>query len=178
MPGIVGIITRKPAKWAESKVRQMVEAQRHESFYTSGAWRDECLGVYVGWTALQNSFSDGMPLTNERGDVSLVFSGEEYPEPGTAERLRRQGHSLNSDDSSYLVHLYEDDRKLPCEVERNVPWSAGGSDTRHGNVVQRPLRNASDLLPRRRRTHSISPRKPRRYCECVPNFAALTARAG
>ena len=109
MPGIVGIITRKPAKWAESKVLQMVEAQRHESFYTSGVWKDECLGIYVGWTALQNSFSDGMPLTNERGDVSLVFSGEEYPEPGTAERLRRQGHSLNSDDPSYLVHLYEDD---------------------------------------------------------------------
>jgi asparagine synthase (glutamine-hydrolysing) len=109
MPGIVGIITRKPAKWAESKVLQMVESQRHESFYTSGVWKDECLGIYVGWTALQNSFSDGMPLTNEHGDVSLVFSGEEYPEPGTAERLRRQGHSLNSDDPSYLVHLYEDD---------------------------------------------------------------------
>lgn len=109
MPGIVGIITKKPAKWAESQVCQMIETQRHESFYTSGTWKDECLGVYVGWTALQNSFSDGMPLTNERGDVSLVFSGEEYPEPGTAERLRRQGHSLNSDDSSYLVHLYEDD---------------------------------------------------------------------
>lgn len=109
MPGIVGIITKKPAKWAESQVSEMVAAQRHESFYTSGTWKDECLGIYVGWTALQNSFSDGMPVTNERGDISLVFSGEDYPEPGTAERLRHQGHSLNSDDSSYLVHLYEDD---------------------------------------------------------------------
>ena len=109
MPGIVGIITKKPAQWAESQVLQMIEAQRHESFYTSGAWKDEGLGIYVGWTALRDSFSDGMPLTNERGEVSLVFSGEEYPEPGTAERLRKQGHSLSSDDSSYLVHLYEDD---------------------------------------------------------------------
>jgi asparagine synthase (glutamine-hydrolysing) len=86
----------------------MVEVQRHEPFYSSGTWVDESLGVYVGWTALQNSFSDGMPLTNERGDVNLVFSGEDYPEPGTAERLRRRGHSLGIENSSYLVHLYED----------------------------------------------------------------------
>lgn len=87
----------------------MVDTQLHESFYTSGTWIDEPLGVYVGWTALQNSFSDGMPVSNERGDVNLVFSGEEYPEPGTAGQLRQQGHSLNADDASYLVHLYEND---------------------------------------------------------------------
>jgi asparagine synthase (glutamine-hydrolysing) len=50
-----------------------------------------------------------MPLTNERGDVTLVFSGQEYPEVGTAARLRRQGHSLDTENASYLVHLYEDD---------------------------------------------------------------------
>jgi len=109
MPGIVGIITKKSAKWAECQVVQMVQAQRHESFYTSGTWKDESMGIYVGWTAIQNSFSDGMPLTNEGADVCLVFSGEEYPESGTVERLLRRGHHLNSDDCSYLVHLYEDD---------------------------------------------------------------------
>jgi asparagine synthase (glutamine-hydrolysing) len=108
MPGIAGIITKRPRQWAEPQLRRMVETQRHESFYTSGTWIDESLGVYAGWTALQNSFSDGMPLSNERGDVNLVFSGEEYAEPGTADRLRRQGHSLSSADASYLVHLYED----------------------------------------------------------------------
>ena len=108
MPGIAGIITKRPREWAQPQLFQMVEAQRHESFYSSGAWMDESLGIYVGWTALQNSFSDGMPLTNELGDVSLVFSGEEYAEPGTAELLKQQGHSLSTDDSSYLVHLYED----------------------------------------------------------------------
>lgn len=109
MPGIVGIISRLPRKLAEQQLHQMVETLRHESFYTSGTCIDECLGVYVGWTALKNSFSDGMPLTNERGDVSLIFSGEEYPELGTGARLRQQGHSFNLDDSSYLVHQYEDD---------------------------------------------------------------------
>src|SRR5271166_3272003 len=98
MPGIVGLVSKMPRAMAEPQLLQMVETLRHESFYTSGTWIDASLGVYVGWTALQNSFSDNMPLSTERGDVNLVFSGEEYPEPGTAERLRREGHSLNSED--------------------------------------------------------------------------------
>jgi len=108
MPGIVGVITKKPRQWAEPQLLEMMETQRHEAFYISSTWIDESMGVYVGWTALPKSFSDGMPLTNERGDVCLVFSGEEYPEPGTPGRLKQQGHSLNIDDASYLVHLYED----------------------------------------------------------------------
>src|ERR1700722_5633822 len=106
MPGIAGIITKKPRRLIEAKLLQMVESQRHESFYTSGTWIDESLGVYVGWTALPNSFSDGMPLTNNRNDVSLIFSGEEYSTPG---HLLQEGHSVNGAQASYLVHLYEND---------------------------------------------------------------------
>ena len=43
----------------------MVEALRHEDFYVTGTWVNESLGVYVGWVARKNSFSDGMPLRNE-----------------------------------------------------------------------------------------------------------------
>jgi len=116
MPGIVGLITKKPRQWAEPQLLQMVEAQRHESFYMTGTWVDESLGVYAGWTALKNSFSDGMPLCNERGDVSLIFSGEDYSEPGTARLLKEHGHSLGLKRSSYLVHLYEDDPTFPMRL--------------------------------------------------------------
>ena len=74
MPGIVGLITKLPRDWAEPQVGRMVEALRHESCYTSGTWIDESMGVYVGWVARKNSFSDGMPLSNERGDVVLNLS--------------------------------------------------------------------------------------------------------
>ena len=76
------------ATQAERELLRMVEALRHEHFYVTGTWVDEQLGVYVGWVARKNSFSDGMPLRNERGDVVLVFSGEEYPEPGTVGHLK------------------------------------------------------------------------------------------
>lgn len=105
-----------PRQWAEPQLRRMVDVLRHESFYKTGIWIDESLGVYVGWVASENSFSDGMPLLNERGDVCLVFSGEEFPEPGTASRLRQNGHDLHGEGPSYLVHLYEDHPSFPANL--------------------------------------------------------------
>ena len=114
MPGIVGLITNMPRAWAEPQLRRMVASLCHESFYESGTWIKEQLGVYVGWVARKNSFSDGMPLCNERGDRVLVFSGEEYPEPDTNRHLQERGHVLQSGRPSYLVHLSEEDEKFPA----------------------------------------------------------------
>ena len=109
MPGIVGLITKMPRKSAEPQLLRMVEALRHESFYKSGTWIDESLGVYVGWVARNGSFAEGMPLTNETGNAVLVFSGEEFPDPETRRTLRDQGHSFDAKGPAYLVHLYEED---------------------------------------------------------------------
>ncbi|MBZ5581660.1 MAG: hypothetical protein LAQ30_05535 [Acidobacteriia bacterium] len=87
----------------------MVEALRQESFYVAGTLVDESQGLYLGWTARQGSFSDPMPLSSERGDVRLVFSGEDFPDPGTVEALRARGHAVAARGPSYLVHLYEED---------------------------------------------------------------------
>jgi asparagine synthase (glutamine-hydrolysing) len=77
-------------------------------------WIDESLGLYLGWVARKNSFSDGMPLRNEQRDVVLVFSGEEFPEAGTIRHLKQRGHELNVVGPSYLVHLYEEDPSFPA----------------------------------------------------------------
>lgn len=116
MPGIVGLVTRLPRARAEGQLLSMVEALRHESFYTTGTWMDEGLGVYLGWCARKNSFSDGMPVRNETGEISLVFSGEEFPEPGTASRLRQRGHDVDPRGPSYLVHRYEEEPSFPASL--------------------------------------------------------------
>ena len=103
-----------PRSWAEPQVMRMVEALRHESFYRTGTWIDESSGIYAGWAAQKNSFADGMPLHNERGDVTLIFSGEEYPDSEAVQRLKRQGHSISEKQSSYLAHLYEEDQNFPA----------------------------------------------------------------
>lgn len=114
MPGTVGLVTRMPRSWAEPQLLRMVEALRHDSAYVTGTWIDESLGVYVGWAVHKNGFADGMPLRNERGDVVLVFSGEEFSDPGTGHRLKEQGHSFEMEGPSYLVHLYEESPDFPA----------------------------------------------------------------
>lgn len=123
MPGIVGLITKIPRERAESQLRQMVDAIRHEPFYETGTWCDESLGVYVGWAAREGSFCSGMPLFNERRDVALVFSGEEYPDPLTV---------ASEDSPHYLVHAYEDDPSFPARLNGRF----------HGVVVDRAQNTA------------------------------------
>jgi asparagine synthase (glutamine-hydrolysing) len=103
-----------PRVEAERELLQMVAALCHEDFYVTGTWIDESLGVYVGWIVRENSFSDGMPLQNEHRDVVLVFSGEEFPEPGASRRLKQRGHDFSLSGPSYLVHLYEEDPSFPA----------------------------------------------------------------
>jgi len=130
MPGIVGLITKMPRDCAERQLRQMVDTLRHEDYYVTGTWSDESLGVYVGWAARKDSFSDGMPLRNERGDVVLVFSGEEFPEPSTVQRLKQQGHEFDPTGSSYLVHRYEEEPSFPLGL--NGRFQGLAADKRNG----------------------------------------------
>lgn len=114
MPGIAVIITRMPKKLAERQLLRMVSTLVHESFYTTGTWMDEAAGIYVGWTALEGSFADGMPLWSESGDCMLVFSGEEY-----SSHVGKAG--------SYLPDLYEQDPAFPLSLNGRF----------HGVVIDR-----------------------------------------
>jgi asparagine synthase (glutamine-hydrolysing) len=133
MPGIVGLITKMPRERAERELLQMVEALYHENFYVTGTWTEESLGVYVGWIGRNDSFSDGMPLRNERGDVVLAFSGEEFPEPGTARRLKERGHELDVTGPSYLAHVYEEDPSFPAGL--NGRFHGLLTDRRRGTAM-------------------------------------------
>jgi len=113
MPGIFGIITKKSREWVEPQLQRMMTTLSHSSSYTGGTWTDESLGIYVGWTARRGSFSDHMPLHNERKDRVLFFSGEEYPQPGIKDQLKRQGHEWDGKGPAYLVHLSEEDTAFP-----------------------------------------------------------------
>src|SRR5215469_10570292 len=115
MPGIVGLFTRKPKAAAEEELRRMMAPLGHQPSYKKGTWSNPDAGVYVGWVARQGSFSDGMPLQNESGNLSLIFSGEEFPAPNTKSELKKKGHAFG-DGASYLVHLAEDDPKFPTSL--------------------------------------------------------------
>jgi asparagine synthase (glutamine-hydrolysing) len=153
MPGIVGLITKMPRQRAEAELLQMVETLRHHSSYVTGTWIDEAAGVYVGWVVRKNSFADGMPLCNEQKNVVLVFSGEEYPEPGTAGDLKGRGHTLEPGGPSYLVHLSEEDQHFP----------AGLNGRFHGLLTDR-ARGTATLFNDRYGMHRLY------YCETKDAF--------
>jgi asparagine synthase (glutamine-hydrolysing) len=74
-----------------------------------------------------------MPLRNETGDVVLVFSGEEFPEPGTVRSLKERGHTVQSGNASYLVHTYEDDAAFPARL--NGRFHGFLTDQRRGTAM-------------------------------------------
>jgi asparagine synthase (glutamine-hydrolysing) len=113
LPGIVGLVTKLPRAAAEEQLLAMVKCLRHEPFYSCGTWSDPDLGIYIGWVARRGSFADDMPVRNEDGDITLFFSGEEFPEPDLKKTLRQSGHTFSDEDSSYLVHRYEDEAEFP-----------------------------------------------------------------
>jgi len=103
-----------PSEWAKVQVQRMARAICHGSAFESGTWSDEAEGIYVGWALHKSTFSSELPWQNEKRDVSLFFSGEEFPDPDTPQRLKERGHTLQSGPCSYLVHLYEDDPAFPA----------------------------------------------------------------
>ena len=133
MPGILGLISRKPPEIARRELLQMLATMCHEEFYATGTWEERALGVYVGWVARKGSFADGMPLRNERGDVVLAFAGEEFPDPGIRGELRERGHDFALDDASYLVHWSEDDRNFPAGL--NGKFHGLLADRRQGTAM-------------------------------------------
>lgn len=117
MPGIAGIITNVlPREVASERLRRMLGVLRHESFYVCGSWFDERAGIYVGWTAIDNA-AGCMPFRNEQGKKSLVFSGEDFPEPGTPQALRSRGHEFDQSGFAYLVHVAEEDSSFPASLD-------------------------------------------------------------
>lgn len=138
------MITKIPPEEAVPRFARMVRSLRHESFYAVGTWVEESLGVYVACVAHKGSFSDGMPLRSERGDVILIFSGEEFPKPGTAQHLRERGHEVDPVGPNYLVHLYEEDPWFPAKLNG---WF-------HGLVIDR-RRGVAELFNDRYGMHRL-----------------------
>ena len=111
----------------------MVQMLRHQPSYVVGTCVDPAAGVYVGWVERTRPDGEAVPISNERGDVTLIFSGQEFPDPGTPHRLRQRGHALSDNRASYLVHLYEDE----CDFPRSLNGHFHGilTDRARGTVT-------------------------------------------
>ncbi len=86
----------------------MLDSMHHERFYTTGILDEKKMGCHVGWVCHSGSYSDCMPVWNERADICLIFAGEHYADALENRNLRAAGHSFSDGDASCLIHLYEE----------------------------------------------------------------------
>lgn len=109
MPGITGIISKSSKEKNEENLHQMIKIMMHEPFYTSGKYINDKSGIYLGWVCINDSFCDCMPISNEKKDIFMFFSGENLIDKSIIDNLKAQGHTFHSsNNASYLVHLYEE----------------------------------------------------------------------
>jgi asparagine synthase (glutamine-hydrolysing) len=133
VPGIVGIVTRIRREVAEAQLKRMVESMRHESFYETGTWIDEDLGLYLGWVTRGDGRTGTNPIYNQQRDKVLVFTGEEYTEPAVPRWQSFNGHRPSGSDGSYLIDIAQRDSHFPASL--NGRFQGVLCDKRAGRAV-------------------------------------------
>jgi asparagine synthase (glutamine-hydrolysing) len=111
MPGITGIVSKNPEKINGPSIQLMTKCIDYESFYNSGIYVKQEIGICVGWSNKNGSYSDCMPVFNENNDLILVFYGEHFADKKSIDNLKRENHNFNPNDASYLIHLYEENKE-------------------------------------------------------------------
>lgn len=123
MPGIAGIISKRPRLENRQAIEAMVASMKHESFYSSGTHVDEKAGVWLGWTTFAGSYADCLPIWNEQRNLLMIFAGEVFPDREEVDSVRGRGHEFKAGNASYLLHLYEE--LGPDFVSELNGWFAG-----------------------------------------------------
>jgi len=108
MPGIIGIISKISCEENIKKIGLMRDSLMHETFYSNGTYTNDDLNVYLGWACHKNSFSDCMPVWNEKKNMVLIFFGENFTDLELFDQLKANNHKFDKSNASYLIHLYEE----------------------------------------------------------------------
>ena len=99
MPGIAGIIRRRPYEGIDHDLRLMVESMRHEQFYVGNQYVNKDIGLHVGWLSHPGSLGECMPLISHDKRVVLIIVGEHFshlhePSPNGNQSRHRSEHDL------------------------------------------------------------------------------------
>jgi asparagine synthase (glutamine-hydrolysing) len=109
--GIAGIISPHEARDVVGKKMLGALLHRGPDGENSASFVSERMSVFLGNTrlAIVDVENGQQPLTNEDGQLVVVFNGEIYNHKELRGELVRRGHSLNSlSDGEVIPHLYEE----------------------------------------------------------------------
>jgi asparagine synthase (glutamine-hydrolysing) len=108
VPGIAAIISKNPCKENEIAIDAMANCMKHEGFHKAGSYEDRDNGVYLGWAIHEGSFSDCMPIFNEKKNIVMIFYGENHIEKSRLDELKRKNHRFDQWNASQIIHFYEE----------------------------------------------------------------------
>jgi len=110
MCGIAGIVARDPGtRVDESRLARMRDALRHRGPDGSGLRVDGPVGLAHTRLAIVDVANGEQPMSNERGDVWVVFNGEIYNHADLRPGLEAKGHHYRTRcDTETIVHSYEE----------------------------------------------------------------------
>src|ERR1044072_7597801 len=106
MPGPAGIIRLAPHQPNDQDLGSMLGVMRHNNRYLHGRFVDRECGVQIGWTCHPGSFAEGMLLLGRNGDTVMIFSGENFEEPGRVAHLSAAVSNQSSAKAAYLLKLH------------------------------------------------------------------------
>jgi asparagine synthase (glutamine-hydrolysing) len=108
MPGIAGIIGRRPREGAGKDLHLMVESMRHETYYVGDRYVNEDIGLQVGWLSHPRSLGESMPLVSHDKKVILIIVGEHFPQ---ACKPSTNGNGSDPHHGQDMLRLYQESER-------------------------------------------------------------------
>ncbi len=109
MCGICGYVSPRGADPVERELlERMNEMLRHRGPDSEGYYVDARVGLAVRRLAIIDIAGGQQPITNEAGDIHIVFNGEIYNFRELRQELEECGHHFaTKSDTEVIVHAYE-----------------------------------------------------------------------
>lgn len=109
MCGIAGFVTFLPAADRKCLLERMLGKLIHRGPDGHGELLDEHVTLGMRRLSIVDVEGGNQPLTDETGDIVLVYNGEIYNSPALRAGLESRGHRFRSgSDGEVICHLYEE----------------------------------------------------------------------
>ena len=110
MCGICGVVSfqpNAPTDW--STLLQMIVSLEHRGPDDEGYYEDDQVGLAVRRLSIIDLHTGQQPISNESGDIWVVYNGEIYNFQNVRAGLEQRGHLFKTQtDTEVIVHAYEE----------------------------------------------------------------------
>jgi asparagine synthase (glutamine-hydrolysing) len=122
MCGIVGVAHRDPEHPVPRRLLQtMCDAIRHRGPDDEGLFLSGPIGIGMRRLSIIDLAGGHQPISNETGQLTIVFNGEIYNYRDLRRTLVERGHTFTTNsDTETILHLYEDEGPRAVEKLRGM----------------------------------------------------------